>query len=49
MKTLKHICLALLGITLFSEYLYQSHEPVTVILIVNAIWILYVIAKHNDR
>ena len=39
MKTLKNIFLALVGTALIGEYLYQSHEPVGVILFVCAMWL----------
>ena len=49
MKTLKNIFLALVGTALIGEYLYQSHEPVGVILFVCAMWLGYCITTILDK
>ena len=49
MKTLKNIFLALVGTALIGEYLYQSHEPIGVILFVCAMWLGYCVASIFEK
>ena len=49
MKTLKNIFLALVGTALIGEYLYQSHEPISVILFVCAMWLGYCVASIFEK
>ena len=49
MKTLKFILLAIVGMALIGEYLYQSHEPAGVIFIVCAAWLGYCITSILEK